>query len=270
MASPHLGTMVWKVLLPLPTVWKILVALALVLPMGAFVAGSLVASAADEPRERDTIIIEQTGSSSSPSAAGSPSPSESGTPSPSPLGDDDDDDDDGEIETLTPSPDDVEDDDDSDQGRRRDSDDPDDIAWLRRRPVLTMTRRRRRTTTAVTAVAAVAAVVAAMTTTMTTTTAGRAGRAAGPTTTATTVTTTTTTEPTRPEIALPHRSGVSVRTRIAATVALLVAFALTGAGAIVYLIETQRAEEQVADGVDQEFDELATFQQSDAATTNRP
>lgn len=61
---------------------------------------------------------------------------------------------------------------------------------------------------------------------------------------------------------------MSVRTRIAATVALLVAFALTGAGAIVYLIETQRAEEQVADGVDQEFDELATFQ-SDAATGSR-
>jgi two-component system OmpR family sensor kinase len=64
------------------------------------------------------------------------------------------------------------------------------------------------------------------------------------------------------------RSGVSVRTRITATVAVLVALALTGAGAIVFLIESQRIEERVADGVDQEFGELATFQ-SDPATGGR-
>lgn len=90
------------------------------------------------------------------------------------------------------------------------------------------------------------------------------------TTTATTIpaAVTTTTDLTRVDHARPDRSGVSVRTRITATVALLVALALTGAGAIVYLIETQRTEEQVADGVDQEFGELATFQ-TDAATGGR-
>lgn len=56
------------------------------------------------------------------------------------------------------------------------------------------------------------------------------------------------------------RSGLSVRTRITAAVALLVALALTGAGAIVYLIESKRIEQQIADRVDQEFAELAKFQ----------
>jgi two-component system OmpR family sensor kinase len=43
-------------------------------------------------------------------------------------------------------------------------------------------------------------------------------------------------------------------------VALLVAVALTGAGAIVYLIESQRIEQQISDRVDQQFEELARFQ----------
>ncbi|MDX6375171.1 MAG: hypothetical protein QOD98_4159, partial [Nocardioidaceae bacterium] len=52
--------------------WKIFVALALVLPLGAFVAGNLVASAAGgDPTPRDTLIIDQ--QSGTPS--GSPTPS---------------------------------------------------------------------------------------------------------------------------------------------------------------------------------------------------
>ena len=39
--------------------WKVFAALALMLPLGAFVAGTLVPSAADEPAPRDTIIIDQ-------------------------------------------------------------------------------------------------------------------------------------------------------------------------------------------------------------------
>ena len=35
--------------------------LALVLPLGAFVAGSLVASAADDPPARETIVIRESG-----------------------------------------------------------------------------------------------------------------------------------------------------------------------------------------------------------------
>lgn len=85
---------------------------------------------------------------------------------------------------------------------------------------------------------------------------------------ATTTAVATTTDGSAYEDARPNRPGVSVRTRITATTALLVALALTGAGAIVFLIESQRIEEQVADTVDQEFGELATFQ-SDPATGGR-
>ena len=42
------------------TVWKVIVALALVLPIGAFVAGSLVSSSADEPADRDPVILRET------------------------------------------------------------------------------------------------------------------------------------------------------------------------------------------------------------------
>ena len=41
------------------TVWKVLIALALVLPIGAFVAGSLVASSADEPPIADPVILRE-------------------------------------------------------------------------------------------------------------------------------------------------------------------------------------------------------------------
>jgi two-component system, OmpR family, sensor kinase len=68
----------------------------------------------------------------------------------------------------------------------------------------------------------------------------------------------TTTEPERTE-----RAGISVRVRITATVALLTALALTGAGLIAYLIESQRIESSIAARVDQNFEEFRAFQRED-------
>ena len=62
-----------------------------------------------------------------------------------------------------------------------------------------------------------------------------------------------------PRDARPLRSGVSVRVRLTATVALLVALALAGAGLIVYLIEAQRIEDQTASEIDQEFAEFSSL-----------
>src|SRR6478609_7567766 len=71
--------------------WKVFVALALMLPLGAFVAGSLVSSAADDPSPRQTIIVDD--SSGTPSQTPSTDPSPSSTPKPraqqSPQGADD-------------------------------------------------------------------------------------------------------------------------------------------------------------------------------------
>ncbi|MDZ5622513.1 ATP-binding protein [Nocardioides sp. HM23] len=53
-----------------------------------------------------------------------------------------------------------------------------------------------------------------------------------------------------------------MRTRITLAVALLVALALTGSGAIVYLIEHDRNREQVADEVEQEVEEFRTLQRT--------
>ncbi len=91
----------------LPRVWKVLLALVLVLPMAAFVAGSLVASAADEPAPRDPIVITE-----------QPSPRPSRTPAPSPeppptrSEDDRDSGDDDDVEVVTPEPAEVDDEDD--------------------------------------------------------------------------------------------------------------------------------------------------------------
>ncbi len=65
-----------------------------------------------------------------------------------------------------------------------------------------------------------------------------------------------------PAVARPNRSGVSVRTRITLAIALLVMLALTGSGAIVYLIEHDRNREQARDEVDQEVKEFITLQEN--------
>jgi hypothetical protein len=43
------------------TFWKVFAALAVLLPLGAFVAGSMIASAADAPAPRQTLVVEDSG-----------------------------------------------------------------------------------------------------------------------------------------------------------------------------------------------------------------
>jgi signal transduction histidine kinase len=102
----------------------------------------------------------------------------------------------------------------------------------------------------------------AATTTATTTTAGTAAATTTiPTTTAATTRSPKTTEPPdRTTHARPPRSGVSVRVRITATVALLVTLALAGAGLIVYAIESDRVAERTMGEITQELAELDQLQ----------
>ena len=94
--------------------WKLVVGLVLLLPMTAYVVGSLVA-AADEPRQHDPIIVEER--SQAPSDAGRPSEKPTVRPS------DDENDDHGrgrgrggdDDEVITPSPSVMDDDDDDDE-----------------------------------------------------------------------------------------------------------------------------------------------------------
>jgi signal transduction histidine kinase len=72
----------------------------------------------------------------------------------------------------------------------------------------------------------------------------------------------TTDAPRQPD-ARPERSGVSVRIRITAAVALLTALALTGAGLIVYVIEAQRIDAEISKSVDQQFQQFQSFQAND-------
>jgi two-component system, OmpR family, sensor kinase len=60
--------------------------------------------------------------------------------------------------------------------------------------------------------------------------------------------------------ARPERSGVSVRIRITAVVALLTLLALTAAGVIVYVIEAKRIDQNITARVDQQFEEFAKFE----------
>jgi hypothetical protein len=103
--------------------WKVVVGLVLLLPMTAYVVGSLVATA-EEPPEHAPIIVEER--TQAPDTSG-PSPSEKPTQKPSDDKSDrkDDhggDDDDETPEVVTPSPSEFDDDDDDDnsgQGRGR-------------------------------------------------------------------------------------------------------------------------------------------------------
>jgi hypothetical protein len=64
----------------------------------------------------------------------------------------------------------------------------------------------------------------------------------------------TTADPQQTSGARPERSGVSVRVRITAAVALLTLLALTSAGVIVYVIESQRIDQEISQRVDQQFE----------------
>jgi signal transduction histidine kinase len=57
-----------------------------------------------------------------------------------------------------------------------------------------------------------------------------------------------------------------VRVRITAAVALLTLLALTGAGLIVYLIESQRIDQNISDRVDQQFQEFEKFEKAEGAS----
>lgn len=94
---------------------KYLIGLALALPMGAYVAGSLMASAADDPVNRDPVQIQDAPSDSSRDDDGrTPRPSDGPTRTPRPPGDanddavpdgdTDDDDDDNGVRVVTPQP----------------------------------------------------------------------------------------------------------------------------------------------------------------------
>ena len=87
------------------TLVKVLVSLGLVLPLGAFVAGSIAASGADDPGPRETIVIRD-----SPTRSASPHADRS--PSDRPSADDH-----GGPEVVTPSLEDLGDDHGGDRGR---------------------------------------------------------------------------------------------------------------------------------------------------------
>ncbi|WP_245565444.1 sensor histidine kinase [Nocardioides insulae] len=72
--------------------------------------------------------------------------------------------------------------------------------------------------------------------------------------------TTGTTDP-QPAAAGGPKRGLTVRTRIAATMAVIVAATLIGAGLIVYLVEADRIEASVQQEMEQELDEFAKLQQ---------
>ncbi|MCW2851711.1 MAG: ATP-binding region, ATPase domain protein [Nocardioides sp.] len=86
-------------------------------------------------------------------------------------------------------------------------------------------------------------------------------------TTTAVVTTTTDPVPARPPAAL-RRSGVSVRLRITATVAVLVGITLGSAGFMAYVIESQRLEAQTTEEIEQELNEFGVLSEegTDPAT----
>lgn len=101
------------------TVWKVVLALALVLPVGAFVAGSLASSSADEPAQRESVILEQAPQERSPK----PDPVRK---KPVPQQEDDDADDAPVVIAPAPASNDDWDDDDRDDRGDDDRDDGDD------------------------------------------------------------------------------------------------------------------------------------------------
>ncbi|WKN47101.1 hypothetical protein [Nocardioides sp. Arc9.136] len=113
-------------------VWKYLLGLAVALPVGGYVAGSLVASSADDPAPREVIVIEDAPSSppspgttlsTRPSRSASPSPDDDGTGDRSGSGAGSGDGSDGGVPVVSPRPDDLEDEPDE---QEPDEDEPDE------------------------------------------------------------------------------------------------------------------------------------------------
>lgn len=123
------------------TFLKVLVGLLLTLPLGAYVAGTLVASQADIPDERDVVVVEssttQGPSTAQPSGTPSGRPDDDRTDRPDDKGGvrdhdrnddkggDRDDDDDADVRVIRPTPHDVDDDGDDDADDRDDDTDDD-------------------------------------------------------------------------------------------------------------------------------------------------
>lgn len=108
--------------------WKVLLGLALVLPMGAYVAGSLMSSAADMPTPREPVIIRDADPSPEPPPSrprDEPPAGGDDVPDDEP-GDDVDDVDDNGLRIVTPEPTRMDDDDDRDEDEDEDDHDTGD------------------------------------------------------------------------------------------------------------------------------------------------
>ena len=79
------------------TIWKVLLGLVLVVPLGAYVAGSLAASASDDPAQRHTIQIREPAPTPTKTPTKTPSPQVSASP-------------DDDVEVINPEYDDLHDD----------------------------------------------------------------------------------------------------------------------------------------------------------------
>lgn len=107
---------------------KVFLVLALVVPVSAYVAGSLAASSADEPADHTPVIIQD----AVPGDSGTDSPTTDATPTNGDDRDDDRDDDSPSVDknqptVVTPKPTPVDDDDDDERDdRERDDDSRDD------------------------------------------------------------------------------------------------------------------------------------------------
>lgn len=102
--------------------WKILLALAVVLPLGGFVVGSLASAADDDPLPRQPIVLREEPTGTPPTDGPSRTPGASPTPD-GHGGDDNDDsnaDDDDDVPVVSPRPD------EHDRDDRDDRDDADD------------------------------------------------------------------------------------------------------------------------------------------------
>lgn len=106
--------------------WKILLALAVVLPLGGFVVGSLASAADDDPLPRQPIVLREEPTGTPPTDGPSRTPGASPTPEGHGGDDDNDDnddsnaDDDDDVPVVSPRPD------EHDRDDRDDRDDADD------------------------------------------------------------------------------------------------------------------------------------------------
>ena len=67
-----------------------------------------------------------------------------------------------------------------------------------------------------------------------------------------------------------HRRTIPVRTRIAATIAVMTAAAMASAGFLVYVLESSRIDSALNQQIDQEIAELRALQQGDDPQSGRP